>query len=127
MNKKSLTLVLAILLIVGFFLPYISASLFSLKGISGLDIVKGAGKADKYLLLLSPIAGLLLLAGAANNGNYPLSKGVLVLLALIGVLYLPIRSLIDGADLGKLFKMMGIGYWLSLASALVLAFYNPRD
>jgi len=127
MNKKTLTLVLAVLLIIGFFLPYVSASLFSMSGFSGLDLVKGGGKADKYVLLLSPIAGLLLLAGAANNGNYILSKGVLVLLALIGVLYLPLRSLIDGADLGKLFQAMGIGYWLSLVSALLLTFYNPKN
>ena len=127
MNKKTLTLMLAVVLIAGFFLPYFSASLFSMKGISGFDIVKGAGKADKYLLLLSPIAGLLLLAGAANNGNYLLSKGVLVILALAGILFLPIRALIDGADLGKLFKTMGIGYWLSLVSAVLLTFYNPKN
>jgi uncharacterized membrane protein YciS (DUF1049 family) len=127
MNKKTLTMILAVLLIVGFFLPYISASLFSMKGFSGLDLIKGVGKADKYVLLLSPIAGLLLLAGAANNGNYILSKGVLVLLALIGVLYMPIRGLIDGVDLGKLFQSMGIGYWLSLVSCILLALYNPKN
>jgi hypothetical protein len=127
MDKKTLTIILAVVLIAGFFLPYLSSGPFSTAGISGFDFIKGGGgKADKYILLLSPIAGLLLLVGAANNGNYTPSRGVLVLLALAGVLYLVIRSLIEGADIGQLFKMLGLGYWLSLAAALVLALYNPK-
>lgn len=123
MNRKMLTMILGALLVVGFFLPYLSMGPFSA---SGFEIIKGAGKADKYILLLSPIAGLLLLIGAANSENYIPSRGILVLLALAGVLYLIIRSLIEGGDIGQLFKMLGIGYWLSLASALVLAVYNPK-
>jgi len=126
MDRKMLTIIFAILLIAGFFLPYLSSGPFNTSGISGLDIIKGGGKADKYLLLLSPIAGLLLLVGAANNGNYTPSRGVLVLLALVGVLYLVIRSLIEGADLGQLFKMLGLGYWLSLAAALFLTLSNSK-
>jgi hypothetical protein len=126
MDRKMLTIILAILLIAGFFLPYLSSGPFNTSGISGFDFIKGGGKADKYLLLLSPIAGLLLLVGAANNGNYTPSRGVLVLLALVGVLYLLIRSLIEGADLGQLFKMLGLGYWLSLAAALLLTLSNSK-
>lgn len=120
-------MILAIVLIAGFFLPYFAASAFSTSGISGFDFIKTpGGKADKYILLLSPLAGLLLLIGAASAKPI-LSRGVLVLLAVIGVLYLPIRSLIDGADFGLLIKMLGLGYWLSLVAALLLAFANPKN
>ncbi|MGB2704976.1 MAG: hypothetical protein WBC81_15015, partial [Chitinophagaceae bacterium] len=51
---------------------------------------------------------------------------MLALLALIGVLYLVIRTLIEGADIGQLIKMLGLGYWLSLAASVLLVLYNPR-
>ncbi|MBL7749567.1 MAG: hypothetical protein JNM19_19165 [Chitinophagaceae bacterium] len=125
MNRKMLTMILGALLVVGFFLPYLSMGPFS---ISGFELIKSPGKADKYVLLLSPIAGLLLLAGAANSEKYIPSRGILVILALVGVLYLIIRSLIEGKSGAgaELFKVLGLGYWLSLASAIVLAAYNPK-
>jgi hypothetical protein len=124
MNKKMLTMILAVVLIAGFFLPYIS---FFGRGVSGFDLVKGGGKADVYILLLSPLAGIALLAGALNNGKYVPSRGILCILALVGILYLIIRSVIEGGDIGGMFKVLGIGYWLSLAAALVLVLYNPKD
>ena len=126
MDRKTVTLILAVILIAGFFLPYISTDLFSTTGVSGFELIKGGGKADKYVLLLAPIAGLLLLVGASNGENYTPSRGVLALLALIGVLYLVIRTLIEGADIGQLIKMLGLGYWLSLAASVLLVLYNPR-
>lgn len=124
MNKKIVTIVLAALLIVGFFLPYMS---FMGQGISGFELVKGGGKADVYILALSPLAGILLLVGALNNGNYIIPRGILAVLALVGVLYLVVRSLIEGAPFGDLFSLLGIGYYLSLAAAVVLAVYNPKE
>ncbi len=124
MNKKIVTIVLAALLIVGFFLPYMS---FMGHGISGFELVKGGGKADVYILALSPLAGILLLVGALNNGNYIIPRGILAVLALVGVLYLVVRSLIEGAPFGDLFSLLGIGYYLSLAAAVVLAVYNPKE
>jgi hypothetical protein len=125
MNRKILTMILGALLVLGFFLAYMSMGPFS---ISGFEIIKGAGKADKYVLLLSPIAGLLLLAGAANGEKYIPSRGILVIMALAGVLYLIIRSLLEGKSGAgaEIFKYLGIGYWISLASAIVLAVYNPK-
>jgi hypothetical protein len=124
MNKKMVTMILAVVLIAGFFLPYIS---FLGRGISGFDMVKGGGKADVYVLALSPLAGILLLAGALNNGKYILARGILGILALVGVLYLVVRSVIEGGDIGSMFKILGVGYWLSLVAALALVFYNPKD
>lgn len=124
MNKKMLTMILAVVLIAGFFLPYLSMGPFSA---SGFEIIKGAGKADKYVLLLPPIAGILLLVGALNNGNYTPSRGILAILALVGALYLIVRSLIESAPIGQLIKMLGIGYWLTLAAAVILVVYNPKE
>ncbi len=124
MNRKILTMVLAVLLIAGFFLPYLS---FLGRGISGFELVKAGGKADVYILALSPLAGILLLVGALNNGNYIPSRGILIILALVGVLYLIVRSLIEGGAVGDLFKLLGVGYWLSLAAAVILAAYNPKE
>lgn len=124
MNKKMVTIILAVALIAGFFLPYIS---FFGRGVSGFDLIKGGGKADVYVLLLSPIAAILLLAGALNNGKYVISRGILCIIALISVLYLIIRSVIEGGDIGSMFKVLGIGYWISLAASLVLVLYNPKD
>lgn len=124
MNKKMVTIILAIALIAGFFLPYMS---FLGQGISGFDMVKGGGKADVYILALSPVAAILLLIGALNDGKYTPSRGILAILALVGVLYLVIRLVIEGGDIGGLIKLLGIGYWISLVAALGLVFYNPKD
>ncbi len=126
MNKKMLTMILGALLVAAFFLPFYSSSPFSMSGISGFDVIQGPGKADKYVLLLSPVAGLLLLIGAANNGNYIPSRGILIFLALAGLLYLVLRPVIDGFDIGKLIQMLGIGYWLSLLAVLGLVLVNPK-
>lgn len=126
MNRKTITLVLAAVLIGAFFLPYLSFGPFKA---SGLDVVTGSGNADKYVLALTPLAGVLLLVGALNNENYILGRPVLSLLALVGVLYLIVRTLIEskGQGMGDMFKILGVGYYLALAASLVLLVYNPKS
>jgi len=126
MNRKMLTMILGALLVLGFFLPYVSMGPFSA---SGFDIIKGGGKADRFVLLLAPIAGLLLIAGAVNSEKYMPSRGMLALLALVGVVYLVVRFMMDskGGGMGELFKMLGVGYWIALASSIVLLVYNPKS
>jgi uncharacterized membrane protein YuzA (DUF378 family) len=64
MDRKTLTIVLALALLAAFFLPW-GAGKFS-----GFDLVtaKGAGW-KQYILILIPLSALLLLLGAFN-GNY---------------------------------------------------------
>jgi hypothetical protein len=127
MDKKTLTIILAAILIGSFFLPYVKSPFGS---VSGLDILTAkGGDADKYIMALVPLSGILLLIGALNNGNYILPRGILCLLALVGVLYLVVRSLIKmkGEHMDQLFSMLGIGYWLGLATAIVLNVYKPKD
>jgi hypothetical protein len=135
MNKKIITIVLAAVIIGAFFLPY-----FNLGGLfkmSGLDLVTGkgmgegesSGSADRYVMLLAPLAGLLLLAGALSNNKYILGRPFLGFLALAGVLYPIIRTLIEGKGegMGQMFKFMGIGFWLGLVAALAVLVYNPKS
>lgn len=129
MDKKMLTIILAVVLIGCFFLPYAT---FMGMSASGFDSVKGPGDWQKYILLLIPLSGVLLLVGALNNGNYPLGRNVLCWLPFLTVLYLIfINPLIKGAAIGDIFSAIGKGYgiglWITIAASLVLAFYNPKD
>lgn len=130
MDKKMLTIILAVVLIACFFLPYMS--LFGMN-VSGFDTVKGpGGDWQKYILLLIPLSGVLLLVGALNNGNYPLGRNLLCWLPFLTILYIIfINPLIKGAAVGDIFKMIGKGYgiglWGTIVASIVLAFYNPKD
>lgn len=128
MDRKTLTIILGVLLIGSFFLPF-----YSIMGssVSGLDLVTSKGVSwEAYLLLLIPVSGLLLLLGELNNGNYIIPRSLLTWLPLLTVLFWIIgMPLINGAAFGDIFKMIGKGYgvglWVAIATSLVLAFYNP--
>jgi hypothetical protein len=126
MNKKMLSIILGAALIGSFFLAYFG------KG-SGLDFVTAKGADWKsYTALLFPISGVMLLLGGVNNGNYPGGRGIWTWLPLLTVLcWLFVFPLIDGVAIKYIFKGLGkgwgIGLWITIASSLVLAFYNPRD
>lgn len=123
MDKKMLTIILAIVLIGCFFLAYTKGFV----NISGFDIVKGAGPWEKYVLILIPLSGVLLLIGALNNGNYPLGRNTLCWLPLLAVLFWIIGvPLIEGGSIGTFIKFVGIGLWITAAASLVLALYNPK-
>jgi hypothetical protein len=124
MDKKMLTIILAVVLIGCFFLAYWS---FMGHGISGYDSVfSGGGNWEKYIILLVPVSGVLLLIGALNNGNYIGGRTLWTWLPLLTIVYYLVRMVIEGAPIGDLFKVIGIGLWISLAASLVLAFYNPK-
>lgn len=131
MNRKILTIVLAVLLIASFFLQIGTAN-----STTPFDIVKGPSYGSeleallmKYLWILIPLSGVILLIGALNNGNYFLGRGLWAFLPLLALLYLIIRPLtvIEARfDIGGLIKGLGIGTWITLVSSLVLAFYWPK-
>lgn len=129
MNRKTLTILLSVVLIVAFFLPYIGRSPFTISGYEAVFKTGGGKDAwEKYLWLLIPIPAILLLIGSLNNENYFLSRGLLVWLPLLTLIFIVVRLIMitDGADISMLLKGMGYGYWISLAAALFLAFARPR-
>lgn len=131
MNRKILTIVLAVMLIASFFLP-----LGNHTSTSPFDIVQGPSYGSeieallmKYGWLLIPLSGVMLLIGALNNGNYFLGRGLWCFLPLLALLYLIIRpiTLLGGRfDIGGLVKGLGVGTWVALVASLVLVFYWPK-
>ena len=127
MDRKMLTILLAIVLIAGFFLPFTSYG-----STSAFDAVKApGGDWQKYIILLIPLSGVLLLIGALNNENYFGNRSLLTILPLLTILFiLFINPLINGAKFEDLFKGLGkgwgIGMWLMIAGSVILAFYQPR-
>ena len=122
MDRKTFSIVMAIALIVGFFLPLLKI------GGSAFDVVKSGGEWYNYLWVIIPICGALLLLGELNN-KYVASRGLLTWLPLLTILVcLVIVPLINKVklDFGALVKAFGIGMWVMLVASILLAFYNPR-
>lgn len=122
MDRKTFTIVMAIALIVGFFLPLLKI------GGSAFDVVKSGGSWENYLWVIIPICGALLLLGELNN-KYVTSRGLLTWLPLLTILVsLIIVPLINkvSLDFGKLIKVFGVGMWVLLIASILLAFYNPK-
>ncbi|MEO5945692.1 MAG: hypothetical protein ABIP79_02670 [Chitinophagaceae bacterium] len=129
MDRKTLNIVLGAALLGSFFLAYFS--MFG-RSITGFEMVKAdGGDWQKYLLLIIPISGLLLLVGALNNGNSILPGSLLYVLPLLTLLYIMIVGpLINGMSFEMIFKTLGKGYgiglWIAIVASLVLAIYRPR-
>jgi hypothetical protein len=130
MNKKIWTIILAIILIGCFFLPVYNSG-----NTSWYDLVfkvPGGGDWNKYIPLLIPLSGVLLLIGALNNGNYFLGRGIWAWVPFLTVFYLLIGApLIDGEGLKDIFKVIGRGYgigmWVTIAASLAAVIYTPRS
>jgi len=127
------TILMAVVLIAGFFLPIGSHA-----KISAFDIVKAPGGAGegfegilfKYGWLIIPLSALMLLIGALNNGSYFISRGLWTILPLLFVLYFLIRPMtLPGMkfDLMGMIKGFGIGMWLMFVGSLLVAFVHPRS
>lgn len=131
MNRKILTIILAVILIASFFLPIGTHA-----STTPFDIVKGPSYGNeieamlfKYAWILIPLSGLMLLIGAVNNESYFLGRGIWAFLPLITILYLLVRpiTLMGGRfDIMDMIKGFGVGTWMALVGSLVLAFVWPK-
>lgn len=129
MNRRLLTIILAVALIASFFLPISSAG----SG-SAFNVVKGPSYGSgiesmlmKYLWILIPLSGVMLLIGALNNGHYLLGRGLWAVLPLLALLYLLGRPMIETKmDIGAMVKGFGIGLWVAVVASLISAIYHPK-
>ena len=137
MNKKSINLVLAIVLIVAFFLPFISfGGIFSASGFNvvfGKSGMSGIVSNPKLLLVsvLIPLGALLVLfdslGGGTSNLDYGYWMPLVGVIALTLLMYFGMKS---GAgsefNFGEFIKVLGYGYWITLVASVVLAFNKPK-
>jgi len=131
MSKKSLAIVLSLLLIVAFFLPYLSYGPISYSGwnvVFGNHEVSGLSSSGRslYLCLLIPGGALLLLIGILTKDNFS-SAGIIYWVPLIGVLYIIIMLYLQttgtgGMSLGDFISVFGYALWLTLIAAIILPF-----
>ena len=127
MDRKTFTILLAVALIGCFFLDYFKG------GPSGYEMVFNTpgGKEvwEKYVWLLIPISGVILLIGALNRGNYMIGRSLWCWLPLLTIIFFLVRAYMSANDFSAVtaaFKSFGIGLWITLVAAVILAFYNPR-
>jgi len=125
MDRKTYTILLSAILLVGFFLPYIGGIF------SGYDIlslaIKVKGEWSQYLLVLVPLSAVILLIGSLNNERYFLGRELWVWLPFLTLAYIVIRLIIEtNVKATDVFKGMSYGYWISLGASIFLAFGRPR-
>jgi hypothetical protein len=134
-NNNGITIITSAILVAAFFMPWLQF----IVGVSGWDIVFGImsgeiGFTFRYALIAIPVAGALILYGAAlNNGNYPVPKGLLfkipllTLILVIIVLITKSPAELRDADFLELSKLFGIGFWLTLVGSIILFFGNSKS
>lgn len=94
------------------------------------------GSSFRYVAIIIPIAGILIIYGAAfNNENYPIPKQVLFQLPIGTLLIIGIvigqklsggEGRMNSSDFNNIISFFGIGFWLSLVSSLLLSILNKK-
>jgi hypothetical protein len=126
-NKRVLTIVLSIILLVSFFLPYFG---HIWRGASGYTMVANyetvAGSWERYIWLFIPVSAILLLIGAFNKERYIVSRKFLSLLPLLTIIFICIWLRTVSFSYETLISWLGFGFWVSILASLFLVFYNPQ-
>jgi hypothetical protein len=132
MNKRILSIVLALILLACFFLPYFSDGSDK---VSAFDIVfgkgdmAGVGGAERFLWLLIPFGAILVLFGGKDR----FTGGFAYWLPLLGLLYIVLRIFVEltghssaGEAAKAIFEIAGYGFWISLVAAVLLPMNKNR-
>jgi len=129
MDKKTLNIVLSLVLIGAFFLPYISFGGFNASGFNvvfGKDGMSGLVVGGKllYVCLLVPIGAFILLVDSLGSGDST-SAQYGYWMPLVGIIILSVlmfTGMNTGArgalTLSLFFKVMGYGYWITVAASI---------
>lgn len=139
MDRKSLTTILALVLIGSFFMPYLKDGPVSASGFEILITPKDIAAKDfallmiKYIWLLLPLSGIILLIGALNKGKYFIARWpwaflpLVVLLFVVAKIYLDAKRVGPPATISEIAGELGFGFWVALAASVILAVYHPRS
>ncbi len=137
-NNKTKIIIVAAILLAAFFMPWISF----FASMSAWDMVFGTlGQAvdspARFLLLLIPIAGILIIYSEAfNKGRYQIPKSVLYFIPILTLIIMAILvySKMGGGGSGmgdsnpeQILKVFGIGFWLTLIGSIVLPFLRNKN
>jgi hypothetical protein len=137
-NNKSVIITLSAILVAAFFMPWVKFFV----SLSAWDMLFGeAGRyldtGFKYIAILIPIAGALIIYGAAfNKENYPLSKQFLFLLPILTLIVIAVAigakigdsgGRMRDSDVENVIKIFGIGFWLTLIASIILPFLNSQS
>lgn len=133
MNKKTFLIIMSIALVGGFFLPYFKESASSL---SGFDIVFKSGPLTKgpfvrFVFLLLPLSGLLLLIDAEEKGSH--KKNILDWLPILTIAFIVLKYFFADKQqfsvnnvISYSLKGTSFGWWITFAAALLLVIVQPR-
>lgn len=131
MNKRTITIILALILLGCFFLPWFGDGTDK---VSAYDVVFGKGEMadiewpEKFLWLLIPLGSILLLIGGER-----FTGGFAYWLPLMGVLYIFLRIFIEitahtsaGEAAEQIFSVASWGFWITLVAAVGLVVNKKR-
>lgn len=130
-NNKTLVVTLASVLIAAFFMPWITY----IAGLSAWNLIFGQASAlintdIKYLAILIPLSGVLIIHGAVfNNEIYSIPKKLLfqipnitLAIIIIGIAFKVEENgnRVEKLDFERIFKLLGIGFWLTVIASTIL-------
>ena len=118
MNKKTFAIILSLVLLVSFFLPYLG-------DYSGFDLVFGKHKiissSSGIASILIPAGGIMILFGNLFGNTYNVSYWM----PIVGVIVLVALLLINGtggAGIGDIISSFSYGFWITLVASVLLLF-----
>lgn len=116
MKKNNIARVCGVLIVIAYFLPWMSIMIANISGFTMgkmaiTKIGEGGGAVWTYASLLFVVLGIA--SAAVNNKRGHLASGVYVLLIVLWIL-------IDmaGGTRESFFKVVGIGLWITLVAAI---------
>lgn len=134
-NSKVGVVIPATILVISFFMPWINFFI----SINAWDVIFHSQFIDsifKYLVLLIPISGIMIVYGTVfNKENYLISKDILFKLPVLILCGIALTIVIEigtskrgfrNSDFVNFLKIFGIGFWVTVIASIVLFFLQPR-